>query len=649
MHLTPEQSVLAALLTCGIGALLVLFVARHRRFAGILALVATVIASAFALFAAGRVVLTGHPGTPLTLWTLQQWGFALRIYVDGLSALFLTLIALVSPLAVLYSIAYLDHCPQRGVGRYYPNLLLFLAGMVGLVTTTDAMFFFFVFWQLMTLTSFLLIRFESERPENLRAANRYLLLMEIACALTMIGAEMLAHSAVKVGNETLMKYDFDAISHHLPVLLVSRPGWVTAAFALFLVGFGIKAGMWPFGRWWLPDAHPAAPSPVSALLSGVMIKTGVYGLMRYFLWFIPETARADYPAAAWGAAIAILGTLTLLIGTAQALHAAQTKRLLAYSSIGQVGYILLGLGVCLSLVNSPLAPLGALALYGALFHTLNHGLFKSLLFLNAGSMLHATGTQQLDRLGGLMRFMPLTAVTALVGTLCIAGAPLTNGFASKWSLYVAAVQGAPAAWYLPVCALVAVFTSGLTLAVFLRFFGAAFLSRTSSLVADQARARARLEVPAAMQVPQVLLALACLAFGLAPAFAYHVIGVFLNASQQGLGATLARAVPVAASSTTGLAVSGGTAVLSPLVLLAVLAAMLLLAFGLSRLGAAPRRVTAPWLCGYAQETELHRYHAGQFFGELRRWFRRLPGFHDEPGRRTHRPPPPAPAPITPPE
>ena len=278
-------------------------------------------------------------------------------------------------------------------------------------------------------------------------------------------------------------------------MLAEQPLLTGLAFALFLVGFGIKMGMWPFGQVWLPDAHPAAPSPVSAMLSGVMIKTGVYGLMRYFLWLVPAEARADFPLTWWGLAVVGLGTVTLFTGTMQALKQDQTKRLLAFSSIGQVGYILLGLGVCMTLLGGtefdPAAALAAAAFCGALFHTLNHGLFKSLLFLNAGSMLHATGTQDLNKLGGLMKFMPLTAVTALIASFSIAGVPLFNGFASKWSIYVAAIQGGPACGFLPLLAMVAILTSALTLALFIKFFGGIFLSRTSATVAARAAGNRR--------------------------------------------------------------------------------------------------------------------------------------------------------------
>ena len=172
--------------------------------------------------------------------------------------------------------------------------------MYGLLSTTDMMWFFFIFWQMMTLPGYALIRFEYKKPENIRAANKFLVMMQIACAATMIGAELLA-SAARRQCARRLKYDFDTVSAQLPALLAAHPGpGGCCAFALFLIGFGIKMGMWPFGQFWLPDAHPAAPSPVSAMLSGVMIKTGVYGLMRYFLWLMPAGGARGFPAGRMG-------------------------------------------------------------------------------------------------------------------------------------------------------------------------------------------------------------------------------------------------------------------------------------------------------------------------------------------------------------
>jgi hydrogenase-4 component B len=364
------------------------------------------------------------------------------------------------------------------------------------------------------------------------------------------------------------------------------------------------------------------------MLSGVMIKTGVYGLMRYFIWLVPAESRADYPAAAWGTVIALLGTATLFTGTVQALRQEQSKRLLAFSSIGQGGYILFGLGVCLTLLGSRgenSVALAAAGFYGALFHTLNHGVFKSLLFLNAGSVLHATGTQDMNKLGGLIRYMPATAMTALIACFAIAGVPLFSGFASKWSIFTAAIQGGTVARWLPACALVAIFTSAITLALFIKFFGTMFLSRTSELVAERAKRHPVLEVTWKMRMAQAALAVVCGVSGLMPLFALSVISAGLDASRQGLGAVLADAHPVAFAAWTGLGTVSQQAVYVPLVLLGVLGLMFVLVRLISKLGGAQRRAAVPWLCGYVRETEASRYRASGLFGELKKWFAWLGG------------------------
>ena len=624
--MTPEQAVVASILLCLAGAGLTLLVAGNRRVAGWLAFLITVSTGVLIISAVVRVLGSG-PGHPAQFFTMPAFGFALRIYVDGLTAVFLLLTVVIAVPAAFYSIPYLRHYEAYGVGRYYPYFLLFLAAMYGLLSTTDMMWFFFIFWQLMTLPGYALIRFENRKPENIRAANRYLLMMQVACAATMIGAEMLAVTGAAVSGSASLKYDFDTVSANLPAMLLQHPVATATAFALFLMGFGIKMGMWPFGQVWLPDAHPAAPSPVSAMLSGVMIKTGVYGLLRYFLWLVPAGAAAHYPLAEWGLVIAVLGTITLFTGTMQALKQEQSKRLLAFHSIGQIGYILLGIGACLALLACGAGKYTALAtigLFGALFHVLNHGLFKGLLFLNAGSLLHATGTQNLNQMGGLMKFMPLTAITAMVASFSISGVPLFNGFASKWSIYVATIQGSAAAKYLAVCALIAILTSALTLASFIKFFGSSFLSRPS-LVVSRAAARGRLEVGWMMQLPQVLLALLCLVLGIVPALAFRLMQLALDASRQGFGAILADSHPMSAAWGSGLAQVQPAALFVPLVLVVLLGSMFLVTRAISKLGQAPRRAAAPWLCGYVQEAECHRYVAHNFYGEIKRYFGWLGG------------------------
>ncbi|MBI5394318.1 MAG: peroxiredoxin family protein [Verrucomicrobia bacterium] len=625
--MTPEQAVVASIVLCVAGAVLTLLVSRNKTVAGWLAFAITAGSAALILLAVWQV-LTHGPAHPEQFLKMPAVGFALCIYVDGLTSVFLLLAVLIAVPAALYSICYMKHYEDYGVARYYPNFLLFLAAMYGLVSTTDMMWFFFIFWQLMTLPGYALIRFENRKPENIRAANKYLIMMQIACVATMIGAELLAITGAAASGSEMLKYDFDTVSANLPALLAGKPAVTALAFTLFLVGFGIKMGMWPFGQVWLPDAHPAAPSPVSAMLSGVMIKTGVYGLMRYFLWLVPPAAQADYPLANWGAVVAVLGTITLFTGTMQALKQEQSKRLLAFHSIGQIGYILLGTGACMALLPTKgpnAAALAAIAFFGALFHVLNHGLFKGLLFLNAGSMLHATGTQDLNRMGGLMKFMPLTAVTALVASFSISGVPLFNGFASKWSIIVGTVQGSVSAKYLGVCAIIAIITSALTLASFIKFFGVSFLSRTSALVREQAARRGRLEVGAMMQLPQIFLAALCVLLGVMPALAFRLMGGAMDASRQGYGIALANAAPMMNGPLRGLEELNGTALFAPLALAAVLGLMFVVARAISKLGRATRRAAVPWLCGYAQEAECHRYVAHNFYGEIKRYFRWLGG------------------------
>lgn len=623
--MTAASVVIAGFCCCLLGAVAVLPVCRRRLLAGQVNLGATALAGL--LVAGGALsVLIGGPGRPLTVLSMPDYGSALRIHVDGLSAVFLLLIAAISTLAAMYSLEYMQHYPDYGLIRYYPYFQLFVAGMYGIVVITDLMAGFFLCWQLMTLASYALVRFEHRKPETVRAANRYLVAMQAAGALILAGAAILAQGSVTLpSQEEVMRFDFEAISHGIPGLLRTGSGLVTAGLLCFLAGFGIKAGMWPFGQWWLPAAHPAAPSPVSALLSGVMIKTGIYGLMRSFIWLVPAGAAVDFPSDAWGLVLAGMGTATLFIGTTQALSQDQSKRLLAYSSIGQIGYILLALGAGVALLPRTAADdaQAVLALAGvsaALFHTLNHGLFKSLLFLNAGTVLYTTGTQDLNQTGGLARFLPWTAASALLGSFAIAGVPLLNGFASKWSIFVAAMLGARYMPYLTICAVVAMLTSVLTLALFLKFFGVTFLSRVSRLVAERAQGGRLREVPWPMLAPQLALAGGCILLGLAPSLGYWMAYRAIQGSAEGLAAILARVPPLAIAGGTGVVSPGGLGILAPPAVLLAFGLLVLLAAGATLLGGALRRRAEPWLCGYAVESDEMRYTARNLYREVCRYF-----------------------------
>jgi hydrogenase-4 component B len=374
---------------------------------------------------------------------------------------------------------------------------------------------------------------------------------------------------------------------------------------LFFLGFGTKAGLLPMGDW-LPDAHPAAPSGVSAALSGLLVKLGIYGLVRVFVSFLPASAVSE----GWGTAIALVGAVSLFVANLTALEQTDSKRLMAFSTIGQIGYICLALGVGIAVL--PRSPaLGALGLLAALLHVLNHACFKSCLFLSAGSVIYRTGERDLDRLGGLASSMPLTAGTTTVASLAISGVPPLNGFASKWLIVVTCLLAGMKQPLFLLLGLVALFISLATLAAFTKVLGAVFLGAPS-----EHRPR---EVPAAMAVPQVVLAAFCVVLGILPQLPLRflhralsqVTAVPLPPFESLLGGPWAAAVVL----------DGKTvAVLAPLAILSALAVAVGIAYGLQRAGGAEVRVVPVWHCGEEHTAAEVRYRASSFYKPFRRAF-----------------------------
>ncbi len=498
----------AELLLCGlsilfIGAVITALLGRWTILNGWLAFLFVFIGNLLALLASLSFLIGEQSAT----YGLGEMLLPSIFYVDRLGALFILVISSISILSSLYSIRYIEHY-QKNTALYYPFFLLFISGMIGVVCVKN-MFAFLIFWEFMTLTSYLLVIYESERAENLLAGFRYFFWSHISAGCIMIATAFLFMQT--------NSFDFFVFREAMPKIAEKHPLILHSVLALFLIGFGIKAGMFPFGNFWLPDAHPAAPSPVSALLSGVMIKMGVYGVLRFFLWMLPPSAELGI----WGTIIAIFGVLSLTFGTLSALEQEDTKRLLAFSSIGQMGYILLGIGVGLALLHKD-TPLSYLAIFAGLLHLMNHAVFKALLFFTAGSILYREGTRDLGRMGRLIHSMPYTFLAVIMGALAIGGLPPFSGFVSKWLLICSATLSARMHYEFPIWAMAALFASGLSIAYTLKFIGAAFLGGGKK---EQEN-----DVPLTMQIPQLVLAVFCLLMGVFAVYPLQIIHLSLKDS-----------------------------------------------------------------------------------------------------------------------
>lgn len=586
--------------------------AKARRWAGWLHFGLTAEAGVFLAYVGVRAVSGGGMDEAVRVLIGP---FGVPFLIDGLSGLFLIVIGVMAAVSALFSVRYIAHDPEYGLGGYYFYFPLFILGMAALVAVDDLSAGFTLAWQIMTIASFLLIRFEHKKRENRRAAAKYLVLMEIAWAC-VVGAGIAAGGG---WGDSL---------HILSVKVGAlSPAALFAVYGLLLVGFGLKAGLFPLGQLWLPDAHSVAPSPVSALLSGVMLKTGIFGIIRVFFFMIPDRGSAFDPRL-WGFILAAAGALTLFIGTLQSVKQSDAKRLLAFSSIGQIGYIVLGLGAALIAASSPdpgIQRLAVVAIVGSLMHVLNHAIFKGLLFLVSGSLIYATGTKDLNKLGGLVKFMPVSAVVTAIASLSISGMPPTSGYASKWTIISSSLLAGGASAVLVLAGIIALFTSAVTLACYVKFFGMAF---TGSGAGTPAEGGVR-EVPASMLAPKIFLAAVCIAQGLFP---FLFIGLISSALRHSAGFPLARAfAPGAVDSMFDVSLLGlrirdlfGVSVNAAAAPLIVLGILLLAMAGAAwlRRSAGSKEVRVPtWLCGYRDLDARTRFVDRGMFAALKNFFR----------------------------
>ncbi len=482
--------VVLALAVLAFGATASVLTAGSRAGALRIGLAAAGLASAFCVIGSWDALGHSTPARMSVEWLLPL-GFA-RLFVDGLSAWFLLVIGLVGIGVSIYSWGYFTHPrTHRLAGVYAALLCTMIAAMVLVVCAADVVLFL-VGWELMSLSAFFLIGWHDQDVEARRGAWTYLVATHLGTALGVL--PVFAAFVARTGST-----DMDGFTGAFGVPEVNS---CVVIFSLGVVGFGTKAGFMPF-HVWLPVAHPAAPSPISALMSGVVIKTGIYGLLRLLSWL------PDLPVGCAMGLMAI-SLLTGVMGILYALGQQQIKRMLAYSSVENMGII--GLAISVALLGRSLQEpaLVALGLGGALLHVLNHALFKGLLFLSAGAVLHDTNTGQMERLGGLARRTPVNALAFLIGSVAICALPPLNGFVSEFVIYTGILQGVvtlPSSYaaVLAFCAAALALIGGFALVAFSKTFSVVFLGAQRD---PSVRVHA---TPTSMNAGMAFLALSCVA------------------------------------------------------------------------------------------------------------------------------------------
>ncbi len=543
--------------------------------------VGTIVACSLGLIPALTTLLGTTSLDLVAPWSMVGGRF--HLLLDPLAALFLLPVFGVSAVAALYGGGYLRHHEgERPLGSLWLFFDLLIAGMAMVVVAHDGLLFL-LSWEVMALAPFFLVAFEDEKRPVREAAWTYLIATHMGTVFLFVLFFLLGTRAGSM--------DFDAF----PAALVAAPHLASICFLLAVVGFGSKAGFVPM-HVWLPEAHPVAPSHVSALMSGVMIKTGIYGLVRLL-------TLSGAPLLWWSWLLIGLGAASGILGVVFALAQHNLKRLLAYHSVENIGIILLGLGVGLRGVGDRSPLLACLGFAGGLLHVLNHALFKSLLFLGAGAVQHATETLDLEALGGLLKRMPVSGTVFLVGAVAIVGLPPLNGFVSEFLIFVSAfLPLATGHGSIPVAGVTVLVSlgliSGLAAACFAKAFATVYLGEPRTDHAAHAH-----EVGNEMGVAMVLLAVACAAIGLGAPLAVRALA---GAVAVATGLSTATVAATLDPATRWLE----TALLSFAIALAVAAGLWLVRRALHARARVSRETT--WGCGYGAPTARMQYTASSF-------------------------------------
>jgi hydrogenase-4 component B len=501
-------------LTDGLSAALVLRVgvmaatllaSRRTHVARQVAFLGSAMASIMTFLMAAHVLRAGSPVHGA--WLVHQAsGFALTYTVDGLSAWFLAVLSILALPIAIFSIGYVGQSQLRGRSVFIGIAFNVLLGALEIVFAADTVITFLFAWELFTLVTAALVATEHEASANRRAAYLYLVMSHVGTGCLIAGFLTLAAASGSLSFSTIL-------SGHV----VSGP-LRDGLFALFFLGFGVKAGVIPL-HVWLPEAHPSAPTNISALLSGAVIKAGIYGIVRVCAFGL------GVPRLSWGIVVVAAGGLSAVLGVLYALMQHDIKRLLAYHSIENIGIILLGLGAGMIALSHGRSDVASVGIAASLFHVLNHAVFKGLLFLGAGGVVTATGSRQIEQFGGLLRRMPWTGLFFLIGAMAISGLPPFNGFASEWLTFQAFLFGfrgsaePPVVFLFPVAGALLALTAALAAACFVKAFGICFLALPRSAAAAEAH-----ESSAVMLAPQAFLAALCVGLGLFPGGVLRVLG-----------------------------------------------------------------------------------------------------------------------------
>ncbi|MBI5073806.1 MAG: hydrogenase 4 subunit B [Nitrospirae bacterium] len=600
MHIDPMQLAGSAVLLLLGSAVLAMFLGRFQRLLVAVSFTLASAASLLALAAGVWAVNSNSISQAMMAMGLPDLPFHLRL--DPLAGFFLTIVSALSFIVSIYSLGYVKGIiVQRPVTRLVVFYALFLAGMFMVILADDALFFL-IAWEVMAAASYFLVLFEDERIENRRAAFLYIVVAHVGAIAILLSFGVMA--GLVTGFEGFHGYTFDAMRQ-----AQFTPAWATAAFLLAFFGFAAKAGMIPL-HVWLPEAHPVAPSNVSALMSGVMLKTAIYGivrvtfdLIRIFPWW-------------WGALVLVLGLVSAVIGVLFALMQNDLKRLLAYSSVENIGIVLIGIGLAMIFTSFQLPLLAALALTAGLYHALNHAMFKGLLFMGAGGVLHAAHERNMEKMGGLIHLLPWTSALFLVGCVSISGLPPFNGFVSEWLTFQAfllspSLPSPLMKLLIPMGAALLALTAALSAACFVKAFGVTFLGQWRGQHAPHIQ-----EVNWPMKLGMIMAAVCCLFLGILPTLVIDwmdavpelLVGSKISTSAGAFGWMWLTPVARERASYSG-----------PMVFFVILA-VIIIAYLLLHVRSGSIKRVPLWDCGFEKVTQRMQYTSTSFAMPIRRIF-----------------------------